>query len=881
MYLEKLELSGFKSFASKTSLEFNSGITAIVGPNGVGKSNLAESIRWVMGEQSMKALRGKKSEDIIFAGSKQRAKQGMAEVSLYLNNEDNKMPIDYSSVVITRRLFRSGEGEYLINKNKVRLIDIQELLAKAGFGQKTYSVIGQGTIDAFLRATPKERLELFEEAAGIKQYQIKKNLSQNKLRQTQQNLTRISDLLHEIAPRLASLRRQAKRAEKKEETEKKLEKLRKVYFNSLWNETKKEKEVTYEQLRSIQKKEKEIQSRLNSITGEIEQKEQETDFLKRQRLEEKISLLVSEKNNLQEKLAICSGRIKVEEEKNLSFDDLIAKRGRENLKNEIKDIQEKLDKTNNELEEKESLLSKLISKETRILEEIKKCQEVITSLIKQDSTLGLVDIELELESIIQKQNKFLDKIQECQNLKDLELIKDEAKKIQIDLKEILEKIKADTKKRGVTKKEEIAKIQSRLETLTGKKKNLEEQINNLKITTAVLKEKQKEAQNLVQKKTFELNKIIALTKKTDRKQKENIVLVKLEEEKKQLKEKISLLEKEIDDLRAYLNTKLKEEQETRRKIFELEKEYRRLQNNLNEIRQTVNNIKVSEAQINARAELVKDEISDVFGKENEDLLLASFEARPKLLSKEKLTRLKEKIENLSKNLIQIGEIDPDVIREYQEVSQRFDFLTSQKKDLKKAISSLKKIIAKLNETIDEKFNQSFKKINEQFKKYFAILFNGGAAKLIKTTRLKQDEEILSALTETEIKNLSTNQLEKRKKPEMETLIEIKATPPGKRLKDINLLSGGEKALTSIALILAIISCNPSPFIVLDEVDAALDEANSRRYAEIIEECSKKSQFILITHNRETMKKAGAMYGVIMDDSGVSRLLSVKLEDVKE
>lgn len=243
MYLEKLEIQGFKSFANKNTLIFpgiltgnQRSITSIVGPNGSGKSNIADAIRWALGEQSMKTLRGKKSEDIIFSGSDKKGKLSMAEVSLFLNNEDHKTPIDYSQVILTRRIYRDGESEYLINQVRVRLSDMQILLAKSNFGQKTYSVIGQGIVEGFLNTTLSERKEFFDEATGVKQFQIKRDDSLNKLIRSYENLNQASMLLSEIEPRLKSLTRQVNKLKKRGEIETELKELQKNYYSKIWHE---------------------------------------------------------------------------------------------------------------------------------------------------------------------------------------------------------------------------------------------------------------------------------------------------------------------------------------------------------------------------------------------------------------------------------------------------------------------------------------------------------------------------------------------------------------------------------------------------------------------------------------------------------------------
>jgi len=244
MHLQKLDIVGFKSFADKTGLDFlppmkeSKGITAIVGPNGSGKSNVADAIRWVLGEQSVKTLRGKKSQDVIFSGSEKRSRSGFAESSITLNNEDGKLPIESSEVSITRRIYRDGESEYLINKSKVRLTDIQLLLAQAQFGARTYSVIGQGMVDSILVASPQERKEFFDEAAGVRQYQLKRHQAVNKIDSSRENLAQAEMLLNEIEPRLRSLSRQVKRLEEKDSLEEELHAVTHDYYSRVWCELK-------------------------------------------------------------------------------------------------------------------------------------------------------------------------------------------------------------------------------------------------------------------------------------------------------------------------------------------------------------------------------------------------------------------------------------------------------------------------------------------------------------------------------------------------------------------------------------------------------------------------------------------------------------------
>src|SRR3972149_6822391 len=302
MYLEKLEIQGFKSFALPTTLTFKPGITAIVGPYGSGKSNIADAARWVLGEQSMKTLRGKKAEDVIFSGSDSKARLGMAEVSLYLNNEDRQAPIDYTELMITRRLYRDGESEYLLNKNRVRLQDIQLLLAKSNFGQRSYSIIGQGMIDSILSASTQERKEFFDEATGVRQFQIKKDQALSKLTASLENLRQVEAVLLEIEPRLRSLTRQVKRLERREVIETELKQLQKNYYGFLWRELDQQRVIrqqNYQRLNGELKQKEEVLAKIQAELKNLEQEESRSTVF--DQLQNQYQNLFKQKNELREK----------------------------------------------------------------------------------------------------------------------------------------------------------------------------------------------------------------------------------------------------------------------------------------------------------------------------------------------------------------------------------------------------------------------------------------------------------------------------------------------------------------------------------------------------------------------------------------------------
>jgi chromosome segregation protein len=720
MFLERIVINGFKSFADKTVLEFllkenkSFGITAIVGPNGSGKSNIVEAIRWGLGEQSLKILRCKKSEDIIFSGSEKRARLNLAEVSLYFNNEDRKAPIDYTQFTVTRRLYRNNESEYLLNNNKVKLQDILILLAQANFGQKSFSIIGQGMIDSILYSSPSERKNFFEEATGIKQYQIKKEEALRKLEKTKVNLSQAETALAELEPRLRSLTRQIKKLERREKLEEELKILEKRYYGGFWQK---------------------IENQLSNLNDQIEE------------ILNKKGLIENELNQLQKK-----------------FEEMI------------------FEKTEAEYENFQNEQQKLIELKNKYLEE-----------------LSNLKTKYFIEKEKFKTEKKLKKI-------DYEKVLEELKKIKDFYKELLN---------------EIEKVKS-VEDLPKIKNFALEVLNEIDSLISYLSREEKE---------------------------EKFYLIKFENEIKEINQKIEEIDKKIKDYSQKILELTKKGEEKRKVFFEFQKKIQDKQNVLIEINKNLNNLLIEKARVETQKENLE------------------FEIKRENLNIEEIINFKEKekdfeilypeIQKIKHQLELIGGIDPEIVKEYPLCKERWDFLTTQIKDLKSALSSLNKIINELNERIEKQFNQVFNKINEKFDYYFKVFFNGGKAKLILNKKEKIDNE-------------ETSQNES----EFES-IEIFVNLPKKKLKNIEALSGGERALTCLALICAIIAVNQPPFVVLDEVDAALDEENSSRFANIIKDLANQTQFIIITHNRQTMEVADILYGVTIDKDGVSKILSLR------
>lgn len=762
MFLKKVEISGFKSFASKTTLEFlpacnfnggkkSCGITAIVGPNGSGKSNIADAISWAMGEQSMKNLRGKKSEDVIFSGSGKKARLGSAWVTLYFDNSDKRIPLEFSEVAISRKLFRNGESEYLINGSRVRLIDVIDLLAKAGVGKESYCVVNQGMSDSVLSATSVERRSILEDAAGVKQYQIKKERAIRKLESTRNNIERAGDLINEIKPHLRMLKRQAEKAQKGKEVARELKEKQVKLFSYLWRAFESKKNDVSGEKNDLGAKMANIQRQADKLNDELSKESEKVRDLKTQEeLEKGKRNLYQELNNLEKELVITEGRIEIEKER---------------------------------------------MEQQRIIETI---------------PVDLGYVKSRLERVRQNQEKLINRLNSVANLTELQDIKEFARAIQQELYDLYKdvgegKIKIN---RSASKGEVEGK--NRIENLGKKREELTVKIN-------------------------------------------------------QLKSEIEKIEKSIEE-------EIEKDKRTREKFFQLERELHEKQNELDKFKDKFNEAKIKLAKVEVREEDLTREIESELKTKPNELKYDGGEIDE--------NNLRGGISKLKVQMEQIGGIDPLVVEEYEEVNKRHEFLSQESKDLEKAIASLNEVIKEMEQRISKTFNRAFEKINKEFTNYFRIIFGGGNAHLIKTRIKKKEPRIKDDERESaDAKVIEDEETMADKEEKEEIGIDISACPPGKKITSLAMLSGGERSLTSIALLFAIISYNPPPFAVLDEIEAALDEANSRRFGRILQELSHNTQFVIITHNRETMRQASLLYGVTMGDDGISKLLSIRLDQV--
>jgi len=903
MYLEKLEIQGFKSFANKNTLTFpglidkkRRGLTAIVGPNGSGKSNIADAVRWALGEQSLKTLRGKKSDDVIFSGSDKKARLGLAEVSLYLNNEDKSflpkevkihlegekedtnidLLFQQPEIIITRRIFRDGESEYLINNSRVRLTDIQIFLAKANFGQKTYSVIGQGLVEGFLNTSLSERKDFFDEATGVKQYQIKRDLSLNKLQGSYENLNQVEILLNEIEPRLRSLTRQVHRLERRSVVEIELKDLQLNYYRQLWHEINDKFNDYNQRYLELEKNKSGKDAKLTALNRELSEKSLGDSITREYNdLQKQLTSFQAERDNLGRELHKLEARLEIKLESSGQFDLSFLNNKKKELEAELIRTEEEIKNGHGEILSVEDQVKRLIGEKNDLTERISRLN---SELLKTTATAGARDFE----KINSQLRKSLEKLERAESEEDLAVVRAVLKEIKTELQEILQLAS------GQSNQAAIEKLQADLARLTTDKEDMLEKISQTNLSGASRRERQK---MLLEKKAQITVEIGNIQKKLDQSS-GKMAAGDIQIEQAGLEKKAAAADAEIGKIKEKIYTFNQEQEKQRGYLFDLQKNLQTLQVEINDLNNELSGLKINSTRYETRLEDLENEI-----RQNLPNLKEIKEARAAEAVDEAATL--EKINSLKKNLEMIGGIDPEVTKEYETTKERYDFLFSQTDDLHKAIKSLEKIIYELDVTIKEKFDAEFKIISEKFVEYFKILFNGGSARIVKVMAgeedmnpeqkplnehenemIEEDKKITLNKEQVDYNNLQRIKFLRRHNATGLAGIEIEATPPGKKIKSISMLSGGERALTAIALICAIISANPAPFVVLDEADAALDEANSERLAQILDDLSNKTQFIVITHNRASMRKASVLYGITMQADGISQLLSVKLDDVK-
>jgi chromosome segregation protein len=751
MYLKELTINGFKSFARKGELEFSTPITAIVGPNGSGKSNVAEAFRFVLGEQSIKSMRGKRGEDLIFNGSTSVSRANRASVTITLDNAPKNgkrvFPLDFDEITVERVVNRDGTNEYAINGSKTRLKDIQELLAAANIGPTGHHIISQGEADRILSATPKERREMIEDALGLKVYQFKKAESERKLKKTQENIAQVELLRREVAPHLKFLERQMKKLERSRALQ---EELRTVYAEYL------KREDTYIAYHH---------DRLTALRMPlIERRDELRDTL--QRTKEKLKARAHDE----------------------ASDALVA------LEKNIREAREKRQEIMRSVGQIEGQITFI---ERQIAEYKKRAER------EDDTPIPRAEFKKAFTAIEKTATQALKGT-------DIKMLAHALR----DVVKTLGSLLAHTFEGG--DEDRVHDLEKERDVLLKKKQDIAESVSD------ILHDEEKYG-DAYEKLKQEIESESAESREAERE------VFAIMNEQREVEQKIDNAEREL---------------------YVLERDRQEFKNELQE----------AVTLIGRGAGMYFElEILDAEGKPATPEAIVCEDRSVQMNRKRELERMKIRLEELG-----VGN-NEEVFKEYTEVKERDEFLVHEITDLTDSVAKLEALIQELTNDLNEQFVEGIKKIDTEFNRFFTLMFGGGSAELVRVkpkVRKKDDED----------------ESEDAEEEEQEEGIELDVKLPNKKVRGLDMLSGGERALTSIALIFAMSQVNPPLFVILDETDAALDEANSRRYGDMISALAERSQLILITHNRETMGRAGVLYGVTMAGDGVSKLLSVKFDE---
>lgn len=982
MYLKQIRISGFKSFADKVNIELKPGITGIVGPNGSGKSNIVDAVRWVLGEQSVKSLRGDATmTDVIFSGSKKRSPMSSASVTLVFDNTDHSLKVDYTEVSIKRTIYKTGENEYYLNNEKVRLKDILDLLLDSGSAKESFSIISQGDIAEVLSAKPEDRRVIFESAAGVLKYKKRKIEAEKKLDKTHDNIDRINDIINELEMQVEPLKKQSEDATLYLDTKKELEsievslivddidKINKEYVESKSKiETLNKDIISLSTISSTNDANlSKMKSSLSTLNDTLYKKQEE--LVKITSLTEKLN---GEKNIIGERKKYEVDDVKLHNNIiSLKEEELKLNNNKDVLNNEINNLKLELDSYNKEITTVTGSFNNLINKKndknikynnfTKIVTNNEYKINVLENTIDNNDTFSfavknvlnntrLTGICDAIGNIINTNEKYATALDVALGASSSFIITETEKDAENAIKflkdnslgrvtffplNIIEGKYIDNNTLNTLKNSKgFIDIMSNVVTYNDSYKNIVlNQLGNI-----ILVDNMKNANELgkiinhryrivtldgeilhiggsltggVNKKNgsivldkMELEKLLKETNNL----KENMRTISLEltsyeEELDKLTMKKDALNRKIIYLSEIINIKTNELNEINNKYDEiinningtnnilsnniskeeeevLNKYYEALllKDNLTiEINVISKNIKELSDEINTVEHDVKVSGSEYYKKQTElknlevkvgkfdvklDTLLNSLTENYNLTydkAKRDFTLImdeevaRNKVNEYKSIINNLGIVNIGAIEEYKRVKERYEFLINQKNDLFKAENTLLEIIKEMDEVMSSEFITTFNKIEVEFKNVFKELFGGGEAYL----KLVDPDNIL------------------------QTGIEISALPPGKKLTSISLLSGGEKALTAISLLFAILRVRPVPFSILDEVEAPLDEANVDIFGKFVKKMEDKTQFIIITHKKKTMEYANVLYGITMQESGVSKLVSVRLENIKE
>jgi chromosome segregation protein len=909
MFLKSMEIFGFKSFADRTKIDIEPGITVIVGPNGCGKSNIVDSVKWVLGEKQAKNIRGEKMEDVIFTGTEHRKFLSLAEVSLSLDNSSRLLKFDSDIVTVSRRVFRDGVSEYLINNSPVRLKDIEDLFMDTGIGKTSYSVMEQGRIDMILSSRAEDRRYIFEEAAGISRFKVQKKESLRKLKETGENIERINDIVREIE-REKEIK--AKQAEKTKIYIGLKEELKRVDIKThvLKNrELSKRKDKILENLGKLRGEHAQVSKKISSISDENERDEKFKNDIQLElfELEKKLQTYKTRVEDIDEKKTKNDKLIEeqLQRKQSLSIESEERARVYEKLLEEkakaishgeeiARKVEEDREQLRNYFEQRKRKIETIARSREKIDENYTEIHEKEESLKKLRSDLEVVIKQL-IDAIDKRKAELLDSENERQNVRDK--IHEMMRVLDGMLMEVRRSIE-----RGILEEalRTIGLFDAALfSELVSKFESFEDGFRSILFDKTGIHAQKEDIDRQIAARTIAIdhlranNILLEETIKSTQAELENVneMITRIEKDLSRNDNEKSWVEKHLQSLDRQIVDLDKQIEGIRQEIIRSDKAVESLSNEIREWESRLVDFNERSKNLNGKIGELGEQKNDIDKKiisrketsihdtevlnklsqkiseqdrtlvevdfkinQIEEYLWIEYEKKISELGSVKVDEiesdsLQNEMQQIKKKIQDLGPINNLAIEEFNDLKKRFDYYINQREDIEKARADIVSVIEEINRTSIEMFLDTFKQIQKNFSEIFKQLFEGGDAEIT----LSDPENVL------------------------ESGIDVMVCPPGKRPKTINLLSGGERSMTAIALLFSTYMVKPSPFCFLDEIDAALDEANVGRFLRMLKQFSQRTQFVMVTHNKKSMSVGSSIYGITMEEPGISKVVSMKLE----
>ncbi len=920
MFLKSLEINGFKSFPDKTHIDFSDGITSLLGPNGCGKSNIVDSIKWVLGEQSTKTLRAGSMQDVIFNGTDTRKPLQMAEVTLSIDNENHNLPTDVPEIVIRRRIYRSGESEYYLNGQRCLLKNIKELFMDTGVGKSAYSILEQGKIDQILSNKPEDRRYIFEEAAGISRYKAKCIEAQNRIARADEHIAQLMTTVAETKRTYDRTRNQAAKAMQWEELSQRAFDLDVDSSLVRLDTLLKLKDVREQKKVEAERRMQDLKAKLSSFDDDIVQSSEQVDSVRDevralelkiasneatiQGLSDTISTLednyrsyIENMNSSEDRCKAIASEIERYKSERMESEDQLAlyQESLEEKEGQLKYTQNQLDKSQKEIEELNRIIVKTEDENSKLDHELlslsEELKDVIEELIaevdektgaeysfqrREKANQSLIDSIHSISSSIRRRLEFIDSIANGVEYSK-EIARKDYEKILADIDKLLSLFSeykssippvVDTllspeglmsKKRSVEAREkeardeieknkaiiangrtDIGMRQLDIQTFQSNIASIKEHIGSLRSYVDSERDKLKSYDRQILQKELDLE---------DERKKSETARVRV----KEIGDRIKAKDDEKSTLVAQIKKLSAEREDANGKLSE---KFNALANKRKEKDDAYKAMNDAQHEVEAQAMYItntENSIKDVFTNffEKHARNLNEFEERLNDNLRDEAS-LRAEYEEVQRKIQSLGSINHLAKDEFDQAEDQYKFYTRQLDDYNKAKSDMENVLSEIENKSIELFLESYKTISDNFQAMFKRLFGGGNAEL----RLVDEDNVLTSG------------------------IEILAQPPGKSKATLSLLSGGERSMTAVALLFATYQVKPSPFCILDEIDAALDDRNIGFFLDVLQDFAKESQFIIITHNKHTVTGGNSMLGVSQQEAGVSTAVAYRIGSVK-